>query len=58
MYPCKLQLFFKAMLLKRRVMPYYENTREQEIIEEMIEDFNKDCIKKIHSVSELDALIK
>lgn len=39
------------------IMPYYENTREQEIIEEMLEDFDKDCIKRVHSVSELVSFI-
>lgn len=40
------------------LMPYYEGTREQEIIEEMLEDFNPDAIKVIHSVDELDKYIK
>ena len=35
------------------IMPYYENTREQEIMEDMIKDFSKDCIYTIHSVDEL-----
>ena len=39
------------------IMPYYENTREQEIIEEMLEDFNGDCITTVHSVSELAKFI-
>ena len=39
------------------IMPYYENTREQEIIDEMLEDFNKDCITTVYSVSELVSLI-
>ncbi len=38
-------------------MPYYENTREEEIMQEMLEDFNKDCIKKVHTLSELEAFI-
>ena len=37
------------------IMPYYENTREQEILEDMLKDFNKDCIRKIHSIDELPA---
>ncbi len=39
-------------------MPYYENTREQEIIEEMLKDFSKKSILTIHSIYELDVLIK
>lgn len=35
------------------VMPYYKNTREQEIIEKMFKDFNKDFIKTIHSIKEI-----
>ena len=40
------------------IMPYYENTREQEIVENMLKDFNKECIHTIHSVEELDCLVK
>ncbi len=40
------------------IMPYYENTREQEIIEEMLKDFDKSCIKTVHSISELREVIK
>ena len=35
------------------ILPYYENTREQEIMENMIKDFNKEYIYTIHSVDEL-----
>lgn len=35
------------------IMPYYENTREQEILEDMLKDFSPDCIRTIHSVEEL-----
>ena len=35
------------------ILPYYENTREEEIVQTMIEGFNKDCITIIHSVEEL-----
>lgn len=34
-------------------MPYYEGTREEEIIEYMLNDFNKNCIKKIKSIDEI-----
>lgn len=40
------------------IMPYYESTREEEIIEEMLKDFNPDAIKTIHSVAEIDAFIQ
>lgn len=35
------------------IMPYYQGTREQEIIEKMTEGFNKDFIKTIQSISEI-----
>lgn len=35
------------------IMPYYEVTREEEIVNEMLEGFNKDCIVKVHSLGEL-----
>lgn len=35
------------------IMPYYKDTREQEIVEKMLEGFNKDYIKTIKSVSEI-----
>ena len=35
------------------IIPYYENTREQELIEKLSENFNKDYIKVIHSVNEI-----
>lgn len=40
------------------IMPYYENTREEEIVQEMIKDFNKDFIKTVHSLKELDKFIQ
>lgn len=39
------------------IMPYYDNTREQEIIDEMLKNFNKESIITIHSISDLDAII-
>ena len=39
------------------IMPFYENTREQEIVEEMIKDFDPKAIETIHSVAELDKYI-
>ena len=35
------------------IIPYYQGTREQEIVEKMIEGFNKDYIKTIHSINEI-----
>lgn len=35
------------------IIPYYENTREQELIEKLSENFNMDYIKVIHSVNEI-----
>lgn len=35
------------------IMPYYKGTREEEIVDEMIEGFNKDAIRTIHSIDEL-----
>lgn len=40
------------------IMPYYENTREEEIVQEMIKDFNKDFIKTVHCLKELDKFIQ
>ena len=35
------------------IMPYYEKTREQELIEKLSENFNMDYIRIIHSVNEI-----
>jgi len=35
------------------ILPYYKDTREQEIIEKMTEGFNKGFIKTIHSINEI-----
>ena len=35
------------------IFPYYQGTREQEILQKMLEGFNKDVIKTIHSISEI-----
>lgn len=40
------------------IMPYYETTREEEIVQEMIKDFNKDFIKTVYSLKELDEFIQ
>ena len=39
------------------ILPYYKNTREQEIVNEMIKDFDPKAIETIHSVAELDKYI-
>jgi superfamily II DNA or RNA helicase len=35
------------------IIPYYQGTREQEIVEKQLEGFNKDYIKVIHSIQEI-----
>jgi superfamily II DNA or RNA helicase len=39
------------------IMPYYEGTREQEILDEMLKDFNKESITTIHTLEELSIII-
>lgn len=40
------------------ILPYYEATREEEIVNTMIGDFNKECIHRVHSLDELDEFIQ
>ncbi len=35
------------------IMPYYQGTREEEIVKDYIKDFNRDYIKVIHSIQEI-----
>ena len=35
------------------IIPYYQGTRENEVVEKMMEGFNKDYIKTIHSIQEI-----
>lgn len=35
------------------IIPYYQGTREQEVVEKMMEGFNKEYIKTIHSIQEI-----
>jgi superfamily II DNA or RNA helicase len=35
------------------IIPYYQGTREEELAKKMIEGFNKDYIKTIHSIQEI-----
>jgi len=39
-------------------MPYYEHTREEEILDNMLEGFNEDSIIRIQSLKELDKYIR
>lgn len=40
------------------ILPYYEATREEEIVNTMIEDFKKESIHRIYSLKELDEFIQ
>lgn len=40
------------------ILPYYEATREEEIVNTMIESFKEESIHKIHSLKELDEFIQ
>lgn len=57
---CSVQRCGRALRHKSPViiLPYYESTREEEIVLEMIKDFNKDFIKIVHSLKELDMFIQ
>ena len=35
------------------IVPYYQGTREQEIVEKMFSEYNKDFIRVIHSIQEI-----
>jgi hypothetical protein len=35
------------------IFPYYQGTREEEIVNDYIKDFNKDFIRVIHSIQEI-----
>jgi hypothetical protein len=35
------------------IVPYYQGTREEELAKNMVEGFNKDYIKVIHSINEI-----
>lgn len=54
---CSVQRIGRSLRHKSPViiMPYFENTREQEILENMLKDFNKESIMTIHSLDELPA---
>ena len=40
------------------IMPFYKNTREEEILADMIKDFNPDSIHTVTSLTELESLLK
>ena len=40
------------------ILPYYEATREEEIVNTMIESFKEESIHRIHSLKELDMFIQ
>ena len=35
------------------IIPYYVNTREEELVNNMIEDYNKDIVKTINNIKEI-----
>lgn len=35
------------------IFPYYQGTREEELVKKIIEGFSRDCIKVIHSIQEI-----
>ena len=39
------------------IMPFYKNTREEEILTEMIKGFNRDSIHVVHSLSDLSKVL-
>lgn len=36
------------------IIPYYKDTREEELVKEMLEDYNPDLIKTINLINEID----
>lgn len=40
------------------IIPYYRNTRDQEIVENMIKDYNRDMVFEINDINELKTWIK
>jgi hypothetical protein len=35
------------------IVPYYQGTREEDLVKNMIEGFNPNCVKTIHSIQEI-----
>ena len=57
---CSVQRCGRALRHKSPViiMPFYKNTREEEILSEMIKDFNPNSIHTAYSLTELQSLLK
>lgn len=57
---CSVQRCGRALRHKSPViiMPFYKNTREEEILADMIKDFNPDSIHTVTSLTELESLLK
>lgn len=36
------------------IIPYFKNTREEELVEKMIEDYNKELIKTLNNINDLE----
>lgn len=36
------------------IIPYFKNTREEELVQKMLEDYNPELTKTIHSIKEID----
>lgn len=35
------------------IIPYYKNTREEELVAKMLEEYNKESIKNINNLNEI-----
>lgn len=57
---CSVQRCGRALRHKSPViiMPFYKNTREEEILKDMIKDFNSDSIHTVYSLTELQSFLK
>lgn len=57
---CSVQRCGRALRHKSPViiMPFYKNTREEEILTDMIKDFNPDSIHTVNSLTELQSFLK
>lgn len=57
---CSVQRCGRALRHKSPViiMPFYKNTREEEILTDMIKDFNPDSIHTVYSLTELQSFLK
>lgn len=36
------------------IIPYFKDTREEELVEKMIEDYNKELIKTLNNINDLE----